>query len=395
MKEAQGISTFITALLQLATEPLLLQSVIQVWIINCKFTLVPRTECHNIRGCAIYAKGSFWSFHLKNKDLLLSTCTHSRIFKCSTLYIENSVFAGSLGDNGGLIHCENMDLELVNCYFSLTENRKISADGGFIYYRNSYRTFTAANVPFDASEVQSNTFISIMELRSEEKIFRNTQIICPKSLGVLEKTRKLDSGTNLHHCFCQKHCTDDEYTYQAGSTIISSTSHREGYREFINVTSSANNLSCYSCPIGTNCTNHIQALPNYWGYKDKYDIVSMIRCPYGYCCQEEKTCTGIDSCHVNRIGPLCGRCKAKWSESLFSAECLLVDDCPAALILVFYVIGVIAYGSGLMAISCIKDVGPALAKKIWKAATEKVLCRRGKTQIKMNSKILNCQEQKV
>ena len=63
----------------------------------------------------------------------------------------------------------------------------------------------------------------------------------------------------------------------------------------------------------------------------------------------------------------------------FLVECLLVDDCPAALILVLYIIGAIGYGLGLIVINYIKDVGPPLAKKIWKAAREKVLCKKGKT----------------
>ena len=186
-----------------------------------------------------------------------------------------------------------------------------------------------------------------------------------------------------HLYVCQKTCTSNEYTYKAGSTILNDISDI-WIDPPDDLTVTTNNPNCSSCPIGANCSNNIKALPNYWGHKDKNDIVSIIRCPDGYCCQEEETCRGIDSCNVNRTGPLCGRCRVNWTEVLFSAKCLLVDDCPAALILVFYTIGVIAYGLGLMAISYIKDVGPALVKKILKVANEVVLCRKGKTLADQN-----------
>ena len=50
-----------------------------------------------------------------------------------------------------------MHLELENCRFSLKENRTISPEGGFIYHHYVFGTFSATNVTFDASAVQSNT----------------------------------------------------------------------------------------------------------------------------------------------------------------------------------------------------------------------------------------------
>ena len=103
----------------------------------------------------------------------------------------------------------------------------------------------------------------------------------------------------------------------------------------------------------------------------------MIRCPSDYCCQGDETCKEIDSCSANRTGPLCGKCKGNWTESLFSPKCLLVDDCPAGLILMLYIGGAVAYGLGLMAMSFIKDVGPAMVKNTLKVLTKRVLCRKG------------------
>ena len=102
------------------------------------------------------------------------------------------------------------------------------------------------------------------------------------------------------------------------------------------------------CPVGANCTKTITVLPNCWGYNDHSNMVTMIRCPNGYCCQVDKTCKEIDSCNTSRTGPLCGKCRANWTESLFSPECLLIEICPAAEILVLYVAGAVTYGLDLM-----------------------------------------------
>ena len=115
---------------------------------------------------------------------------------CGELYIENSVFVGSLGDNGDVVQCEDMLLHLVNSYFSLTENQKVKSERGFIYYRCEYGVFTANNITFNASDVQSNTFISIIDLHSRKTIFRKTQIKCPKSLGFSGKRQKLNGNCN-------------------------------------------------------------------------------------------------------------------------------------------------------------------------------------------------------
>ena len=137
-------------------------------------------------------------------------------------------------------------------------------------------------------------------------------------------------------------------------------------------------LNCSSCPIGANCTKTITALPNYLGYNGQFNMVAMIRCPDDYCCQGDETCKGIDSCNTYRTGPLCGKCRANWTESLFSPECLLIEICPAAGILVLYVACAIIYGLGLMVFNYIKDVGPSVFQKIFSALKKTWRCDNGK-----------------
>ena len=348
------------------------ESVLQVKIINCKFSLAFHGDkCFSPRGCIVSVKGL--GLITNNHQLVNSFFPSCKETGCGKLYIKNSEFVGSLGDSGGVINCEDMQLELINCRFSLKENRMISCKGGFIYHHCEFGTFSATNVTFDASAVQSNTLVSIMELRTQQIVLRNTQIMCPNSLGVLGNEHQINYWTFLHHYLCQKSCASDEYSYQASSILLNQiTNIFEDHFE----TSRENKPVCSSCPIGADCSYHIKAFPNYWGYKDKFDVVSMIRCPNDYCCQGDETCKEIDSCNANRTGPLCGRCKGNWTESLFSPKCLLVDDCPAGLILMLYIGGAMAYGLGLMAMSFIKDVGPAIVKNTLKVLTKRVLCRK-------------------
>ena len=114
-------------------------------------------KCHYVRGCVVNVKGlgpTINNYQLVNS--LFPSCEYETA--CGKLYIKNSEFVGSLGDNGWVINCEDMHLELENYRFSLKENSTISPEGGFIYHRCAeLGTFSATNVTFDASAVQSNT----------------------------------------------------------------------------------------------------------------------------------------------------------------------------------------------------------------------------------------------
>ena len=136
--------------------------------------------------------------------------------------------------------------------------------------------------------------------------------------------------------------------------------------------------NCFACPVGAYCDKHIQALPNYWGYKDQYDLVTMIRYPNGYCCQDDKTCKGIDSCNKHRTGPLCGKCEGNWTESLFSSQCIPVKHCSTTDIIVLYIVCAIAHALGLMELNYAKDVGSSVLKILLGAKDRTIPCRRGK-----------------
>ena len=159
-----------------------------------------------------------------------------------------------------------------------------------------------------------------------------------------------------HHYLCKQECKgEDEKVYMTGGLILQDVS---------NIVANVKlRLKCYPCPVGATCDKHVQTLPNYWRFKDEIGVVTVIRCPTGYCCQNNQTCTGLDSCNIHRTGLQSGKCKANWTKSLFSPECLLIEYCLAAKIISLYILCTIGYRLCLLAFNYIKDVGHRVCKK--------------------------------
>ncbi len=84
--------------------------------------------------------------------------------------------------------------------------------------------------------------------------------------------------------------------------------------------------NCLACPHGSDCNSGLIALPNYWGRTVEGDVVLLVRCPYGYCCQVAP-CVGIDSCAAGRHGDLCGQCQPGFTEAFLSTECTHNAEC--------------------------------------------------------------------
>ena len=88
-------------------------------------------------------------------------------------------------------------------------------------------------------------------------------------------------------------------------------------------------IHCYGCPPGGNCTNgQIKAADNFWGFRKKsnYNEIGFEVCPYGYCCIERQ-CETYNSCGNGRHDILCGHCKPKLVENIFTPACLKSENC--------------------------------------------------------------------
>ncbi len=104
----------------------------------------------------------------------------------------------------------------------------------------------------------------------------------------------------------------------------------------------------------------------------------MIRCPEGYCCQDDRTCAGIDSCNVNRLGIMCGNCVANWTESLYSATCVPVHNCENGLVLGLFFLGVMVYSVGLLTFKFFKEKIVSGISSVYHVA-KRCLCIETKT----------------
>ena len=349
-----------------------LPDAVQVNITNCQFRLKDDAECLMREGCSVYVK------RVENEPRHLQLVRSLFFPTCLTVHIENSVFVGSAGHTGGAISCVDMNLIISNSKFSLTENSKPAATGGFIHFKGYYNTLFSHNVTFITSATQHSTSISIMAIDAHSIDFRNVHVMCPNTQIVDKEVRRIGFMVS-HHYKCEEHCKGDEYTYEAGSAVLQGKSN---YSRAANLSCVSIDPNCSSCPVGATCDKEIRALPNYWGYKDNSyysSRVRMIRCPNEYCCQNDTMCKGIDSCNKDRTGQLCGKCKANLTESLFSPKCLLVDNCPAAEIIALYISCVMAYGLGLMVFNYVKEVGPSVLKKMLKPIKTKCAYKKNKS----------------
>ena len=61
------------------------------------------------------------------------------------------------------------------------------------------------------------------------------------------------------------------------------------------------------------------------------------------------------------------------TESLFSPKCLLIEHWPAAEIIALYILCIVTYGLGLLALNYVKDVSPSVFKKMFEVLKKKLM----------------------
>ncbi len=343
---------------------LVLQGVFLVNMIHCHLTLSPDAGCeHGKGGCTVYITGTNQEPSNKFAMPLLSMfCQSKNWFDCNTVHLENSVFLGSLGlitrtsgahNVAEAVKVQGINLTIIDCIFSLTSKINHGAlvkfTGGLISGRNA--TFNAAK--------GSSSYFSYVDIRANSVSFSESIFQCPKLMNAIDITEEV--GSIVHHqysCGKQQYCEADRYSLEPGKMVLhgQSSLHHAAF---------LTSKHCKACPVGAQCGKHMQALPNYWGYKDQSNRVHMIRCPDGYCCESEETCVEIDSCNKHRGGILCGQCEGNWTASLFGSKCVPSENCPTALVLVLYIACIFSYGTGLIVISYCKEVGPSVAKRLF------------------------------
>ncbi len=360
-----------------------------VWLVkirNCDFAMKDNATCEDqYTGCLVSVLGFTQNYISASrlykivKMLVFPTCTSSSLKYCLTVQIENSVFVGSSGSKGGVVRCEGLNVFVLNCELKLTESGKPSSEGAFIFKGPEHR-ITARKMTLAASRNPTCVLsLSMLHILAVNINIENGMVQCPESLSVVEvfKEEKIDKPHQQHQFYvhhkysCEYQCLWNEYTFETGlmnlhgeSSALNAISEPQSWGPLSSLADMKVHPNCLLCPMGANCEHQIQALPNYWGYKDQTGVVDMIRCPDDYCCQNNETCKDIYSCNEHRNGFLCGMCKPGWDESLFSPKCLPSEGCSVSLVMFLYVTCVVAYGVGLILLNWIKDEGPSLFKRI-------------------------------
>ncbi len=112
---------------------------------------------------------------------------------------------------------------------------------------------------------------------------------------------------------------------------------------------------CHKCPHGANCSSVIRALPQYWGEETPNSLISVVRCPSGYCC-EKSPCPYMSSCADYREGKLCGRCRTGFSEAFLSPVCVENSRSIHLWFLWCYILWIVCAAIGIFVMKDIKDL---------------------------------------
>ena len=317
-----------------------LRHVSYLFVKDCEISIFAGNKSECLIGCALNAVGAAATVQNSLKFRIIS---EFKSLPKRTVLIENTKFFGSHAHHaGGAVYVRDMNLIIRNCSMTMRIHSKPPDTGGLIFYDSTffYTVVKMDNVVLNAHQMKLSRVPLITMFSTSTKI-NNLNTLCPPSLKVVLKKTK--SSLDLS---CVKSCSTG-YTFQSITmlaTIIDSFWSSDPTYVSVNTT----NVLCFSCSVGANCTDDIKALPNYWGYINQSDFVTMFRCPDGYCCQDFETCKGIDSCNVGRTATLCGTCIKNYTESLFTSKCIPKAQCHGFLFLFLYVASAVVYGTILI-----------------------------------------------
>ena len=222
-------------------------------------------------------------------------------------------------------------------------------------------TFIIENVTLDVRNYIHP--VSLMFFSGQGYV-KSLSLFCPQSLQP-----KLMIKVYTTSISCEISCPEG-YTFQAGNTTfhMNITTTRESNKD---ASILERKTVCFPCPVGAVCNGTVKALPNYWGYRDQVGQVTMIRCPDGYCCHDNETCTEFNSCHPERTGTLCCKCQNNLTESLFLPNCIQTKNCHENLVLCLYTLGALIYTLFLL----FSDIAKNKIIQIFKKCLQIMKCR--------------------
>ena len=359
---------------------------VQVWSLSYLFLEVKHTQLWEI-GIDMYGNGGVVGLRMHESDWFSSgrlthllgityvniTSSHLRVEEYRSYFCTNCdalTVHGQCDTDLMASHLFGTNLDGYNCCPLYLQGVTFTGTGGLIGQR--YFNFNDVEVVLIDTKLVINESIVFNPKPAADLVARNATVQCA-SAHVPKRVKGLESIAYT----CTPTCPgDNKYTLQAGNMTVSEHSSlvsrimTELRVDGLSVRKYS--PSCLTCPLGANCDDVIEALPNYWGYVNKGTDASMIRCPVGYCCQGNETCEGINSCNTGRRGTLCGTCQESLTESLFSPECLPTQNCHTTLVIILYFSCAMTYLSVILTSSSIKKRIVTIVKKLFMAIKRKL-----------------------
>ena len=231
------------------------------------------------------------------------------------------------------------------------------------------------NVIINASSIPTTSFIATL---SPNSLYHSLRIFCSEGLNVVHISNRDEELIS-----CENTCSDHSYSLLKGSAWMYN-------KRVVKIAK----LKCEHCPIGANCISNIKALSNYWGFKDKNNSITMIRCPNGYCCTKNKACQEINSCNVRRTGTLCGSYENGSAEAIFSTTCVPEDQCLGNIVLLYDTLVATFYTVFLAVYKDVQKKITDILKKAYKLFI-KTCCKRNPEDLNIPSESVEKSNLKV
>ena len=355
-----------------------MQGILSFMFRNCSFTGFLNLQLQRVRYFSLFKSTINLTNGCKDNDCRLRVIGDDAMHTCMrqtnnffdshhpTVYIQNSEIQCGFGQ---IFTVTDAYLTISESTFNISSDKSSS---GYLINLNSQFHWNIVELEntvmiFIALDYEIKN-IGIMAMSARDWKIRETQILCPVRMKAVKNLPT--SYVRKRFYYCQEGCNSNAYTFQMGNMVLHGDSDRDEsslvYKGKIkNHLLNLPDPMCKLCPVGANCSINIKALPNYWSIRNKDGDVTMVRCPEGYCCQDDESCQSINSCNNKRSGLLCGSCKDNFTESLFGPTCVPLEECHTKLIIMLYILCVIACGMGLMLMDVIKDSGVSLLKKLY------------------------------
>ncbi len=325
-------------------------------VINCSFI-----SNAVVQNGQMYAEGGALSLHGQpSKAAGVDDAANSVLF----VVIRDSFFVDNQAENGAgaLYFSQNfLDISIQKCHFSYFQQEVPSLRGLFILGHSS--------VSVEQSEFLTNvdnTYVSLVDLQlmtlrsAVRRVVARLQCLPWHSLVVRQViVWDLSNHSNLQRLAL--YCVDCPPSLYRASDGLSEVSYLGSNDNNVDHSGKTN---CTTCPQGGYCPgNDLQARPNYWGYRTADGIVFK-QCPVGYCCAgtAENPCTSYKGCEGFREGVLCCCCRAGYSQSILSNNCILDKNCDDTWFWPVFVLGAFLY---MFWYTC-KDMVLAFPVHLWK-----------------------------